>query len=156
MGCWTYMAQLLAAMTPMMTASCYFWAGSMRGSSRKWNTQVVIDRPFPPTHSMTGTYDRAARRTRLWLACTHMWNDPRKHFWGLWRFSVNSVGPVRCDCCCPNMMEMGLRLFLKSGIKVAFDPEEGLWNFVERVESSVNESTGKSALKRYRKMHVWN
>lgn len=137
-GVLDYMAQLLATMTPMMTASCYFWAGSMRGSSRKWNTQVLIDRPFPPTHSVSPEHmirQPRAKRTRLWLACQHMWNDLCKHFWGLWRFSVNSVGPVQCDFCCPNMMEMGLCLCQKSGINIAFDSEEWLWNFVESIVS---------------------
>lgn len=39
-----------------------------------------------------------------------------------------------------NMMEMGLSLCQKSGIKVAFDSEEWLWIFVESVVLQVNES----------------
>lgn len=46
----------------------------------------TIDRPFPPTHSIWPEHMISSKRAQLWLACKHMWNDPCKHFWGLWRF----------------------------------------------------------------------
>lgn len=116
----------------------FFWE-----MKRIW---VLIDRSFPPTHSMTGTYyhlwirQLRAKRTRLWLARKRMRNDPCKHFWGHWCFLVNSLGPVNGDFRCPNMMEMSLRFCQKSGIKMAFSSEEWLWNFVESVVSYMNDS----------------
>lgn len=90
----------------------------------------TIDRPFPPTHSIWPEHMISSKRAQLWLAGKHMWNDPCKHFWGLWRF----FGELSWLCQMWLLLSKhdGNGFFCqKSGIKVAFDSEEWLWNFAE-------------------------